>query len=115
MALQSPARSESALALAVITASTAPVLLLDDDLRVVAASTSFGDAFEIDALSAAGLLLRDLGDKEWDAPQLSALLTATAAGYAPVDAYQMDLHRQGRTTRNLQLNARKLDYGDGSH
>jgi two-component sensor histidine kinase len=115
LALQSPARSESALALAVITASTAPVLLLDDDLRVVAASTSFGDAFEIDALSAAGLLLRDLGDKEWDAPQLSALLTATAAGYAPVDAYQMDLHRQGRTTRNLQLNARKLDYGDGSH
>ena len=103
------------LALAVITSSDAPVLLLDDSLGVIAASRSFGDTFGLDAASLPGLTLAELGEGEWAVPQLGSLLKATAAGFAEIDAYEMDLVRKGRMSRRLVVNARKLDYFDAGH
>jgi len=101
------------LALAVIDSSTTPVLLLDgDDLTLVAASRSFCSAFKIDPATVPGIALRELGAGEWDLPQLASLLRATAAGYAQIDGYEIDLCRKGHETRRLVLNAEKLDYGD---
>jgi two-component sensor histidine kinase len=98
------------LALAVVASSVAPLLLLDKDLMVVAASTSFCRAFQIDPAKAQGCQLAELGDGEWQVPQLSSLLKATAAGFADVTSYEMDLVRKGRENRRLVLNAKKLDY-----
>jgi two-component sensor histidine kinase len=100
------------LALAVIASSTAPLLLLNGDLTLVAASTSFCRAFQIDPASVAGRPLLQLGSGEWDVPQLTALLKATASGYAEVDGYEVALRREDREDRCLVLNARKLDYGN---
>src|ERR1700733_7810768 len=100
------------LALAVIASSTAPLLLLNGDLTVVAASKSFCRAFEIDPATAAGGPLAGLGSGEWNVPQLASLLTATASGYAEVDDYEIDLRRAGVADRRLVLNAQKLDYGN---
>jgi len=100
------------LALAVIASSTAPVLLLGGDLTLIAASKSFCRAFQIDAASVSGRPLRELGAGEWDVPQLTALLKATASGYAEVADYELDLVRNGRGSRRLVLNAKKLDYGN---
>ena len=99
------------LALAVIASSTAPLLLLGEDLALVAASKSFCLAFAIDPASVPGCPLRELGAGEWDVPQLGALLKATAAGFAEVEGYEIDLNRAGRPGRRLVLNAQKLDYG----
>ena len=68
MAPQSPPETTVALnlGLAVVAASTAPLLLLDNDLTVVAASTSFCSTFQIDPATASGLPLADLGDGEWN-------------------------------------------------
>ncbi len=101
------------LALAVIASSTAPLLLLNQDLTLVAASKSFCNAFRIDPTKVAGLQLRMLGSGEWDIPQLNALLEATATGYAAVESYEIDLKRQGRDPRRLVVNAQKLEYGSG--
>jgi len=101
------------LALAVIASSTAPLLLLDSDLTLIAASKSFCDAFKIDPATVVGLPLIELGSGEWDVPQLTALLEATASGYAAVNSYEIDLSRKGRDSRRLVLNAQKLDYGSG--
>ena len=98
-----------------IASSNAPVLLLDDQLRVIAASDSFGHAFQIDPARAAGRKLSELGDGEWGTKQLGSLLKATAAGFADIDAYEMDLIREGRTKRRLIINARKLAYSDAGH
>lgn len=103
------------LALAVVASSNAPMLLLDEDLRVVAASRSFNRVFEIDPAETRGRPVFDLGAGEWNVPQLRALLTATLKGGAEVEAYEMDLVRPGRPTRCLVLNARKLDYADAEH
>ena len=101
------------LALAVIASSTAPLLLLNEDLTLVAASKSFCNAFQIDPAEVAGLPLRKLGSGEWDIPQLTSLLEATATGYAAVECYEIDLKHEGREPRRLVVNAQKLEYGNG--
>jgi two-component system, sensor histidine kinase PdtaS len=101
------------LALAVIASSTAPLLLLGADLVLIAASKSFCRAFQIDPTSVAGCALSALGSGEWDVPQLTSLLKATASGHAAVDGYEIDLNRHGRERRRLVMNAQKLEYGGG--
>jgi two-component system, sensor histidine kinase PdtaS len=100
------------LALAVIASSTAPLLLLNGDLTLVAASKSFCHAFKIDPATVADKPLRGLGAGEWDVPQLTVLLKATAAGLAEVEGYEIDLKRPGQPDRRLVLNAQKLSYGE---
>ena len=73
------------LALAGIASSNAPVLLLDDDLTVIAASETFCGTYEIEAATVVGSTLSGLGKGEWAIPQLGSLLKATAAGYAAID------------------------------
>lgn len=103
----------TALGMALIASSKAPLLLLGDDLTVIAASASFCSAFGINPATIDGTKLADLGSGEWDVPQLQSLLRATFAGAAAIDAYEMDLARQGQKTACLVLNAHKLDYGAG--
>jgi two-component sensor histidine kinase len=117
MATRITLREEAAdsLTLAVILSSNAPLLLLDGDLVVLAASASFCSAFGIDPATAPDQALFTLGDGEWDVRQLRSLLTNTVAGNAEIEAYEMDLKRTGKTTRRLVLNARKLDYADADN
>ena len=103
------------LALALVTASSVPVLLLDAKLTVIAASSSFCQAFQIDPRNVPDHELSELGRGEWDTPSLRSLLRATSAGYAKVDAYEMDLKRKDREPRRLVLNAIKLETGDQRH
>ena len=56
------------LALAVVGSSTSPLVLLDGDLNVIAASTSFFTAFQIDPAGAEGEPFLGLGDGEWNCP-----------------------------------------------
>ncbi len=100
------------LALAMVVSSTAPLLLLDGDLNIVAASGSFCREFGISPDTTAGRQLFDLGQGEWDVPQLRCLLDATASGDAKVEAYEMDLKREGQASRCLVLNVQKLAYAD---
>ncbi|MCF2513973.1 PAS domain-containing protein [Sphingomonas sp. G124] len=101
------------LAMALVASSQAPLLLLDDDIAIVGASRSFCDAFGCDPDTVNGLALAKLGAGEWNAPQLHALLRATFSGAAAIDAYEMDLVREGQKPARLLLNALRLDYGDG--
>jgi len=100
------------LALAVVASSNAPLLLLDRNLTVIAASGSFCRAFQIEIDNVADRPLASLGKGEWDVPQLTGLLNATASGFAEVKDYEMELVREGRANRALVLNATKLDYAD---
>jgi two-component sensor histidine kinase len=98
------------LGLALIDISTAPLLLLDSSLKVIAASRSFCSAFQIDPAKTNGCLLSQLGAGEWNKPQLMSMLAATASGYAKVEAYEINLGREGRPDRCLVLEAQKLSY-----
>ena len=64
-----PAEAGDSLALAVIASSNTPLLLLDGDSGVVAASDSFCDAFDIDPRPVAGRRRwPSLGAGEWNVP-----------------------------------------------
>ncbi|HXA38233.1 MAG TPA: sensor histidine kinase [Phenylobacterium sp.] len=100
------------MALALVASSYAPILLLDGNLEVIAASESFARAFKLDSARLAGGSLFALGAGEWDVAQLRSLLKATLSGAANIDTYEMDLQRQGSPTRRLVITAHMLDYGD---
>ena len=116
MAPRSPPISDVSLnlALALVAASAVPLLLLDSDLTVIAASTSFCKAFLLNSVAAPGTPLAALGSGEWNVPQLSALLKATASGFSEIEGYEIDLRRDGQVPRRLVLTAKKLNYGDAS-
>jgi two-component sensor histidine kinase len=101
------------LALAMVVSSTAPLLLLNTDLSIIAASASFCRAYEIEP-PVAGQQLFALGQGEWNLPQLRSLMSATLSGDAAIEAYEMDLVRPGRPTRRLVLNVQRLAYGDAA-
>jgi len=102
------------LALAIVGSSTSPLVLLDGEMMVIAASDSFFKTFDIDPEGAPGALVFSLGGGEWNLPRLKSLLTATLSGAAGVDAYEMDLNSERLGARCLLLNAHLLSYGDGS-
>lgn len=110
-----PPESASSLAMALIVSSQAPLVLLDDELRVIAASNSFCHAFALRQSSLTGIRFAELGEGEWNVPQVNALLQATLAGIASVDAYEMDLVRAGEKPRRLVLGVQKLDYFDSDN
>lgn len=103
----------TSLALAVVASSTAPLVLLNGEMMVQAASISFCRAFQLDPARVIGTSIFDLGDGEWNSPKLRSLLTATLSAGADIDSYEMDLvGSNNKPTRRLVLNAHKLDYDD---
>jgi two-component sensor histidine kinase len=96
--------------MALVVSSSTPLILLNEELVVQAASGSFCRSFSIDPDGVVGLDLFALGNGEWNVPQLRSLLTATASGSAAIDAYEMDLNRAGEPGRCLILNAHVLDH-----
>ena len=107
-----PNETVTSLAMALVESSKAPLLLLDEDVVVIGASSSFCNTFNLDPAHIANRKLANLGAGEWDVPQLNSLLKATIAGAADIDAYEMDLIREGKATCRLILSAHKLDYFD---
>lgn len=103
------------LALEVILSSDAPLLMLDGNLLIVAASKSFCRAFHINPSTTIGKPMADLGAGEWNVPQLDSLLRATASGYAEVEGYEMTLKRLDRPPAHLVINAHKIEYPDGAN
>ena len=113
MEFTTPLSSETSagLALALIASSQTPLLLLDDRFAVVSASASFCSAYDVDPGDIEGLPLSTIGSGEWDVPQLQSLLRATITGNATVEAYEMNLVREGHSTACVVVNAQRLDLG----
>ena len=101
------------LAAALLASSNAPVLLIDGKLKLIVASASFCSAFAVGPIGPRGCWLRELGDGEWDTPQLRVLLGDTIAGHIHIPACEMDLERPGLPDRKLVLKAQRLQHGGG--
>lgn len=112
MTIPTPSRPDAAtgLALALVAASPAPVLLLDADFNILAASASFHDGFGVGAASEWGQPVAGLGSGEWSSPQLMSLLKTVRDGQAEIGPYHMELKRDGRPDLDLVVNVRKLAY-----
>ena len=100
------------LTLAVVTASPAPLLLLDGRLTVIGASLSFCDVFGLDPSQVVGQPLYDLDAGDWDSPALRTLMDATVGGKPAAEARDIDLKRPRRPVRHLIVQTRRLVYLD---
>jgi PAS domain S-box-containing protein len=57
-----------------------PLLVLHQDLRVQSANRAFYDAFEVEPAATEGSLIYELGDGQWDIPDLRRLLSEVLPG-----------------------------------
>lgn len=85
-----------------------PLLVLDDGLRIVAASRSFYQTFQESEAVTIGKFIYDLGNKQWDIPRLRELLERILPFKESFDNFSVDLDLPNLGKRNLQLNARRL-------
>ena len=109
--MQNRPEAATSLGLAVVLASSTPLVLLDGEFVVRAASGTFCAAFGLDPEAVTGNELFAVGAGEWDLPQLRSLLSATLSGKAAIAAYDLDLV-YATQVRHLILNAQRLDYTD---
>ncbi|MDZ4306646.1 sensor histidine kinase [Allopontixanthobacter sp.] len=101
------------LAQSMVMSSDTPLLLLDIDLVVLAASASFCRAFKLEQQLVTGTSIFSMGRGEWDLPRLRSLLTATVLGGAEILQYEMDLVPADKSgSRCLELSAHVLSYED---
>lgn len=99
-----------ALAQAVVNTVHEPFLVLDADLRVIAASRSFYEVFQVDPAHTRGCLLYDLGDGQWDVPALRRLLETIIPEHTSMDEFEVDYDFPQVGRRTMLLNARMVLY-----
>jgi len=98
----------SVLALAVVDTIPEPLMVLDQDLRVVAANRSFYLKFEVDPGDAEGKPLYELGAGQWNVPKLRSLLGRIIRRGSALENYEVEHRFSELRTRTLCLNARRL-------
>src|SRR5947208_15171712 len=99
-----------ALAQAIVDTVREPLLVLDKDLRVVAASRSFYLTFRVSRQDTQGRMLYALGDGQWDIPALRTLLEKIAPEHGVLDGYEVRHSFPEIGERVMLLNARKIFY-----
>jgi len=91
-----------------------PVLVLDKELRVIAASRSFYSAFKVHPEDTQGRLLYALGDGQWDIPKLRVLLEKILPDQGVMEGYEVEHEFPGLGHRTMCLNARQVFYKGGT-
>jgi chemotaxis protein methyltransferase CheR len=104
-----------AFAQAIVDTVREPFLVLDKDLRVLAASRSFYSAFKVSAKDTQDRLLYTLGDGQWDIPKLHLLLENIVPEHGVMEDYEVEHEFPGLGQRTMLLNARQVFYEGGSH
>ena len=98
------------LAQAIVNTIHEPLIVLDAELRVLAASRAFYEIFKVDHAQTHGCLLYDLGDGQWNIPALRVLLETIIPEHTAMDGFEVDHDFPGVGRRIMLLNARKVLY-----
>jgi PAS domain S-box-containing protein len=90
-----------------------PLLVLDQDLRVVKASRSFYEYFRVTSDETIGTLIYDLGNKQWNIPRLKELLETILPEKTTFDNYEVEHVFSSIGKRIMLLNARQIEQALG--
>ena len=85
-----------------------PLIVLDQDLRVITVSRSFYEVFKVKPEETVGQLIYDLGNKQWDIPKLRELLEDILPQKATFDDYEVEHDFVTIGRRTMLLNARRI-------
>jgi PAS domain-containing protein len=84
------------------------LLALDSDLTVRFANRSFCDTFAVAPKDAVGSKLYELGNRQWDIPELRNALDTIISGGKPIEAFEVDRFFPSIGRRVMVLNARRV-------
>ena len=104
-----------ALAQAIVDTVREPLLVLDNELCVVAASRSFYRTFCVSEHETLGRLIHDLGNGQWNIPGLRAVLESIVPASAVLEGYEVEQEFPCIGRRVMLLNARKVFYEEDPH
>jgi len=85
-----------------------PLLVLDADLRVVSASRSFYQIFEVTPGETEGQRIYELGNCQWDIPQLRKMLEEILLESSTFDGFEVEHDFPAIGRKTMLLNARRI-------
>jgi two-component system, chemotaxis family, CheB/CheR fusion protein len=87
-----------------------PLLVLTPDLRVKSANPAFYEQFQVRPEQTEGRLIYELGNNQWDIPELWVLLEAVLPENNIFTDYEVSHEFQDIGQRIMRLNGRRLDH-----
>lgn len=103
------------LAHAIVDTVRNPLLVLDENLLIIAASRSFYQTFRLVRQDVVGHLLYEIDGGQWNLPELRDILEEISKNHAPIEGYEVDRVFPVIGRRSMLLNARKIFYETGTH
>lgn len=85
-----------------------PLVVLDRDLNVVRANHSFYQTFNVNPEQTEGVLIYDLGNRQWDIPQLRELLEEILPQNTIFNDFEVEHQFENIGRKIMHLNARRI-------
>ena len=93
-----------------------PLVVLEADMKIVTTNKAFLTIFGITAIEAQGRRIAELGQHQWDVPELRALMARVLPDNKPIERFEIEDTFRGLGRRVFNLNARKITQpGNHSH
>ena len=89
-----------------------PLLVLGEDLKVISANRNFYRTFKVTASETIGSFIYDLGNKQWDIPQLRKLLEEILPEKQAFDEFEVNHNFEDIGQKVMLLNARQIHRKD---
>jgi len=88
-----------------------PLLVIDEDMRIISASSSFYRTFKVEPEDTEGQILYELGNGQWDIPELRRLLENILPRKTTIEDFNVEHDFLTIGKRTMLVNARKI-YSD---
>ncbi|MBU1343501.1 MAG: PAS domain S-box protein [Proteobacteria bacterium] len=85
------------------------ILILNADLNILFANKNFYNLFKVQPEETLGHLIYDIGNQQWDIPELRKLLETILPQQTSFDDYEVDHHFPTIGRRTMRLNARQVE------
>ena len=85
-----------------------PMLVLSSSLRILTANTSFYEIFKTTHEETIGQFIYDLGDQQWDIPELRVLFEKILPLSSVFNGYEVEHNFPGIGRKTMLLNAREI-------
>ncbi|HEX8947481.1 MAG TPA: PAS domain-containing protein, partial [Dissulfurispiraceae bacterium] len=86
-----------------------PLVALDGKLRVISANKAFYDTFKVAPQETEGMLIYELGNRQWDIPELRKLLEDILPRSARFENFEMEHDFPSIGYRKMLLNAHRIE------
>ena len=101
---------EKELAQHIIDTIREPLLVLQEDLRVQSVNRAFYDTFQVERAETEGRMVYDLGNSQWDIPELRRLLSEILPNNSFFEGFEVEHEFPTIGHRVMLLNARRIDH-----